>query len=133
MISVKFRVVLAAAVLLYFVVLYTFIRKGKLLLKYALVWIFAGSIMSALVVFPGILKKAADFIGIYNDINLLFFFLTAFILMIVMSLTMIVSGMNESIKKIVQRMAVMEDRIEQLEKSRKEESIRGINDRSSGI
>lgn len=63
----------------------------------------------------------ANAIGIYLDVNFLFFMLIGLLMCVVISLTIIVSRMNLRNKRLTQAVALMERRLRELEKeSRKE-------------
>lgn len=63
----------------------------------------------------------ANAIGIYLDVNFLFFMLIGLLMCVVISLTIIVSRMNLRNKRLTQALALMERRLRELEKeSRKE-------------
>ena len=109
------RVILLIAVILYFVLIVLFLKKGTLSLKYTLLWLGAGCVMAILVIFPGLLNVLVAFIDIQTPINGLFSFCIFLMIIIMMSLTAIVSRQNEKIKNLVQDNALMEKRIRELE------------------
>ncbi len=109
------RVILLIAVILYFVLIVLFLKKGTLSLKYTLLWLGAGCVMAILVIFPGLLNVLVTLIDIQTPINGLFSFCIFLMIIIMMSLTAIVSRQNEKIKNLVQDNALMEKRIRELE------------------
>ena len=109
------RVILLIAVILYFVLIVLFLKKGTLSLKYTLLWLGAGCVMAILVIFPGLLNVLVTLIDIQPPINGLFSFCIFLMIIIMMSLTAIVSRQNEKIKNLVQDNALMEKRIRELE------------------
>ena len=68
------RVILLIAVILYFVLIVLFLKKGTLSLKYTLLWLGAGCVMAILVIFPGLLNVLVTLIDIQTPINGLFSF-----------------------------------------------------------
>ena len=114
MLSVRFRLVLIMTVIIYFALLYGLIRRKRLLLKYALIWIGIGLVFTILIAFPWILVNGAHLIGIYLDINFLFLFMIGLLMIITMSLTIIVSRLNDTNKKLVQKTAILEAEIEKM-------------------
>lgn len=103
------------AVVLYFVFLFQLLKKKRLYLKYTLLWILSGCIMLALALFPHILTIFANVVGIYDPTNALF--ATAFfcVILILVSLTAIVSKLNERVKRLAQSIALLEKTIRQQE------------------
>ena len=115
MIGTTLRIVLILAVISYFFVILKFLKDKALSLKYTLLWIFAGLVMGALVIFPNILTNFVSVIGIQSNMNGLFIFCIAFIIMILMSITSIVSRQNRKIRTLIQEMGILEKRIRDLE------------------
>ena len=115
MISGRFQVFAIAAMAVLFILLFGLLKKNRLSLRYSLLWLLSGLILLVLAVFPGLLDRFSRFIGIYSSVNALFavIFLCGMILMI--SFTVIVSREKQEIVKMVQRMAVLENRVRQLE------------------
>ncbi len=106
---------LLAAIILYFIILFNLLKNKKLNLKYTLLWFLLGAVMIVLVLFPKILDSF-KFIGIVEPINGLFAVLIFCLLMILMSITSIVSKLNEKNKTLIQEFAMLEKRIRELEK-----------------
>jgi hypothetical protein len=72
------------------------------------------------VVFPTLLASTFIILGISNPLNGLYALLLFFILILIMSLTAIVSKLNEKNREIIQTMGLLEKRIRELEKAIKE-------------
>ncbi len=105
------------AVILYFILLFYFLKKKTLNIKYTLLWIFSGFLMLLLTVFPKILAWFASIVGIYSPANALFAVISFCVICILMSLTAIVSKLNEKVKKLVQAIALLEKRVREMEDS----------------
>ena len=115
MIPSTLRIVLINALLFYFVILLIFLKNKTLELRYTLLWMFAGFILALLVIWPDVLRGFVKVIGIQDNMNGLFIMSFAFVIMIMMSLTSIVSRQANKIKLLVQELAIMEKRIRELE------------------
>lgn len=122
MIGTTLRVILILAVIGYFIVILKFLKDQALSLKYSLLWLFAGLIMGILVIFPNILTYIVSLIGIQSDMNGLFIFCIAFIIMILMSITSIVSRQNRKIRTLIQEIGILEKRIRELETKEEQEN-----------
>lgn len=120
MITTTLRVAMLVAILVYFSVLLHLLKKKSLNLKYTLLWIFSGIVMLLLAIFPQFLNWFSGLIGIYEPTNALFSIIFFCIIIILMSLTSIVSKMNEKIKRIIQTIALVEKRVRELENMNKE-------------
>lgn len=116
MITGTLRIFLLVAILVYFMLLVLLMRKGRMSIKYSLVWVFAGLVMLILIVWPEILYKFSMLVGISMPVNALYSFIFFCMLIILVSLTAIASGMNEKIKKLTQTQAIIEQRLRELEK-----------------
>lgn len=118
MIPSTLRLVLIIGVISYFVIILMFLKKKSLTLKYTLLWLVAGVVLGIMVVWPATLTKFIHLLGIIDNMNGLFILCIAFIIMILMSLTSIVSRQAEKIKNLTQTISKMEKRIRELEDGR---------------
>lgn len=101
-------------VLFFFIILYYLIKK-KLNLKYTLIWLFSVLVLLILAIFPILVEKVASLVGIVDIPNTVFVFLIIFLVAIVFTLTAIVSGLNNSVRRLTQHQALMEKKIRELE------------------
>lgn len=116
MLGTTLRISLIVAIIIYFVIILWLLKEKKLSLKYTLLWILAGVVMAVLVVFPKVLTWLSRLVGIQSSMNGLFIFCIAFIIMILMSLTSIVTRLNRKVRVLTQELAILEKRIRELEK-----------------
>ncbi len=115
MISIKLQITMLIAVGLYFLIVFGLLKKKTLNLKYTLLWLASGIIMLALAVFPQTLAWFAALVGIYEPTNALFAFMFFCVIIILMSITAIVSKLNEKSKRLIQSVALLEKRVRELE------------------
>ena len=115
MIPFTLRVVLIIAVISYFVIILMFLKKKALALKYTLLWLAAGVVLGIMVIWPQTLVWFIHLLGITSNMNGLFILCIAFLMMILMSITSIVSKQTEKIKNLTQTISKMEKRIRELE------------------
>lgn len=87
-------------------------------LKYTLLWLAAGLIMLILTIWPQILDLASTLVGVFDPTNALFAVIFFCVIIILMSLTAIVSRLNERLKRLIQADALLEKRVRDLEKER---------------
>ena len=116
MIPGTLRVVLIAAIIVYFIMILIFLKNKTLELRYTLLWMFAGMILAVLVIWPELLSRLVRLVGIKSNMNGLFIMAIAFIVMIMMSLTSIVSRQTNKIRHLIQEIAILEKRVRELEK-----------------
>lgn len=115
MIPVTLRVVLIIAIISYFIIILMFLKKKALALKYTLLWLAAGVVLGIMVIWPNTLTWFIHLLGIAGNMNGLFILCIAFLMMILMSITSIVSKQTEKIKNLTQTISKMEKRIRELE------------------
>lgn len=84
------------------------IRKKKMELKYALLWIILSISILILGIFPQLITVLANFFGVQTPINMLFFVGFCFSLLIIFSLSTALSRNSEKIKKLAQELALLE-------------------------
>lgn len=113
------HIVLLLAIAGYFTFLAILLKSKQLNLKYTLLWIFAGVFMLIFSLFPQLLDIFAKMVGIYQPTNALFAMMVFFGIIIMISLTSIVSKMNDKIKQMAQYIALLEKRLRDLEREKK--------------
>lgn len=123
MISSRLRIAVLMAVLVYFLIVFYLLKRKTLHLKYTLLWLTAGLAMFALAVWPQILLTLTSLVGIYDPTNALFVAALFFVIMILMSLTAIVSKLNDKNKRLIQTIALLEKRIRELEEMQESEVL----------
>ena len=109
------RIFLGVGVLFYYVMLFFMLKKGRLILKYALLWLLAGLALAIFLVCPEVLYKTSDLIGVSNPVNAVFLLFAGITLLLVLSLTSIVSQFNKTNRQTIQKMALLEKRLRDLE------------------
>ena len=118
--SFKLRIVLIIGVIVYFVIILLFLKHKALALKYTLLWMMAGIVLGIMVIWPETLIYFVRILGIASNMNGLFIACIAFIIMILMSLTSIVSRQADKIKNLTQTIAKMEKRLREVESNKNE-------------
>ncbi len=118
--SFTLRIVLIIGVIVYFVIILLFLKHKALALKYTLLWMMAGIVLGIMVIWPETLIYFVRILGIASNMNGLFIACIAFIIMIVMSLTSIVSRQADKIKNLTQTIAKMEKRLREVESNKNE-------------
>lgn len=115
MIPHTLQITLSIAVICYFIIILYYLKRKMLELKYTLIWLAAGVIMGIMIYFPEVLVRFVRMLGIESNMNGLFILCIAFILMILMTLTSIVSRQQLKIRTLIQEISMLEKRIRELE------------------
>ena len=118
MIPATLRFTLIVVVICYFIVILYFLKQKALNLKYTLLWLAAGAVMGILVMVPELLTRIIHLFGIQDNMNGLFIFAMAFIIMILLSLTSIASRQNRKIRTLTQELAILDKRVRELEEQK---------------
>lgn len=118
MIPQTLRILLIIGMICYFVLIIHYLKKGMLDLKYTLVWIAIGVFLLLMVMFPNIILFIKRISGIESNMNALYIMLIAFLMLISMTLTAIVSRASLKIRYMVQEIAMLEKRLRELEENK---------------
>lgn len=122
MLPIRLKVSLLAAVLVFFIIVLSMLKRRRLALKYTLLWLLTGVVMLIFVVFPELLQSLAGFIGAQTLMNTLYLLIIGFILVLLMMLTSIVSKQTERIAFLAQANAILEKRVRELEEGKERET-----------
>jgi hypothetical protein len=109
------QILFIIGVLCFLGIILFFLRKKSLSLKYTLLWLFSSLVMLVVCVFPNILNYIAKILGFEVPANALFSLLLAFVIILLLQLTSIVSKQSEKIKILIQTNALLEKRVRELE------------------
>lgn len=115
MIPHTLQITLSIAVICYFIIILYYLKRKMLELKYTLIWLAAGVVMGIMIYFPELLVRFVRVLGIESNMNGLYILCIAFIMMILMTLTSIVSRQQLKIRTLIQELSMMEKRIRELE------------------
>lgn len=97
------------------------VRIKRLELKYALVWFAVGVMLLIFDLAPGIMEWLARLLGIALPINMLFFLGFGFVLIIILTQTVVISNLTRKTKRLTQEVALLHRRIDNI-KTREEET-----------
>lgn len=114
-----FRIISILLISLCFAEVIHLLRKKKLYLKYALLWILTGIVIISLILCPQLISWFFELCGFQVFSNGIFVVLILFILVILLALTSIASKLNENNRRLVQTVALLEKRLRNLEEDKK--------------
>ena len=113
--SVTLRISLLVAMVFYFGLMSYFFHRKRMSVKFSLLWFLSGGVMLVFVIFPALLSRLTNMVGIASPMNGLFAIALFFVITLIMSLTSIVSGQAERLRALTQSQALLEERIRKLE------------------
>lgn len=104
---------LTAVTFIFFVLLSIFylLRKGKITIKYSLIWIFTSLILLFFTIFPSLMIYITRILGFNVGSNMIFAGLIAMLLIINLSLTVIISSQNSKIRLLIQEVSIIKGSI----------------------
>ncbi|MHA6483036.1 DUF2304 domain-containing protein [Paenibacillus sp. strain BS8-2] len=106
MIPVTLQIVLFVASLIGLIGITRMISRYKLDLKYALLWIFLGSVVVLISIFPKIVGMISNLLEIETPVNGLFLLSIILILIILFNLTLALSTSHNKIKNLSQELGI---------------------------
>lgn len=86
------------------------LRKGRINIKYALVWFLALIVLTLLLIFPGLFSWLTKLFGFNLGSNMIFAGLIGMLMIINIVLTVIVSGQNEKVRLLIQEVSILKKR-----------------------
>lgn len=88
------------------------LKKGRINIKYAIVWLFAFGVMLLMILIPGFLEFITNLLGFSLSSNLIFAFFIAILVFINISLTIIISGLNNKVRLLIQEVSILKKEVE---------------------
>jgi hypothetical protein len=114
------RVAVVAIAVFVVVVVVELIRRRRLLERYALLWLAAAATLFVLALWQGLLTTLSADVGIRSAPNALFAVGFAFVIVLLLSVSLVISRLSEQNKQLAQRVALLADRLKELEEERPE-------------
>ena len=107
-------VILGALCLLLFVL--WLLKRGALTVKYSLLWLLCGVVLLLFAVCPYLVYVIRDLLDMQVPSNVVFLLIDGFVLLLLISLSVAVSQLSEKSKRQAQSIALLENRVRELEK-----------------
>ena len=114
-ISPILRVLMLAGALCYLGIILCLLKKRRLTVRYALLWLLSAAAFLLFAVFPYIVLVLTNLLGMTVPINTVFILVTVFVLLLLLSLSSAVSTHAQKQKRLAQENALLEARVRQLE------------------
>lgn len=123
--ALKMQIIIGIIIVLGIAIILSYIRKNRLELKYALAWLAVGIFVLILDCVPGTMEDLAKMLGIATPVNMIFFLGFLFSLAIMFTLTVALSITASTAKRLTQKVALLEKRVIELEKTTGKENEDG--------
>lgn len=112
--SLRFFILVVSLFL--FLVIFLILKRGRIPLKYAIVWFLPTTLLFLLAIVPDTLWKLTEYVGFETSSNFIIGLLLLFLFFICISLFVIVSGQTTKITLLVQEISILKKKIEDFEK-----------------
>ena len=110
----KVQIFFIIVVVAYLIFIIHLLKKKKLNLKYTLLWLIAGIVLLIVTIFPDLMYSISNILGIKTPINSALILASMFIIVILITITSIVSGLNNNLRVLTQEVALLEKKIREL-------------------
>lgn len=94
------------------------LKKGRINIKYAILWLLAFSGLLIVLLIPNLLNTVTDFFGFSLSSNMILVFFIAILVLINISLTIIISGQTEKIRLLIQEVSLLKEEVENVKKNK---------------
>jgi hypothetical protein len=101
-----------------FIVVFELVRRRYLMERYALLWLGAAVVLGVLAIWRGLLTSLSADLHIYTPANSLFAAGFVFVIALLLHFSMVISRLSEQNKTLAQRLALLDERVEQVAPAR---------------
>ncbi|WP_423826950.1 DUF2304 domain-containing protein [Sharpea azabuensis] len=103
---------IALLVVIFAIVILNFVRKNKLTMKYALVWLVLSLISIIVLIWPGLLATISHLLGFQTMSNMVFLVAIIVLITICLNLSVIVSNQTKKITLLIQEVSLLKNKLE---------------------
>ncbi|MGM9834528.1 MAG: DUF2304 domain-containing protein [Bacilli bacterium] len=114
--STELRVWMCLVSLLFAVIITIILKKGRMPIKYALVWYCADTVVLLTSLFPFLINHISKFFGFETISNFIICLIIVILIFITIVLTIIISGQNVKIKLLIQEVSLLKAKVKNGEK-----------------
>lgn len=109
--SINLQLISSIFILVILIAIFYILRKGRITVKYSLIWIMAAIVLLLLLIFPSLFTWLTELLGFSIGSNMIFAGLIAMLMFINIVLTVIVSGQNNKIRLLIQEISLLKEKI----------------------
>lgn len=111
----ELRILLLLGAVIYLLLILFLLKKGRLNVQYSIFWLASALALILFAAVPHVVYILRDILSIEMPVNLVFVLLFIFVLLLLLSLSTIVTGFSNKIKRLAQTQALLEKRVRELE------------------
>lgn len=104
--DIKIRILLIIATISCFVFLIRGVKKGKFGANYMVGWIVASGFLVIMSLFPEMIYKFSEIIGIISPVNIVFLVIIFLLIILVFTLFNKVSKLEDKLKDVIQEISI---------------------------
>lgn len=93
--------------LIFLFVVIELIRRRRISERYSLLWLFLGFVMLLFSLFPTILNRIAQWMGVVYGTSLLFFIGFLFLIIFILHLTTVITKLDRKMTRLTQELALL--------------------------
>src|SRR5215212_4183043 len=97
-----------------FFLVFELVRRRRLMERYALLWLLASTVLLGLSVWRDLLESVASAVGIFYAPSALFAIAFAFVLVLLLHFSLVISRLADQNKVLAQRLGMLQQRVEAL-------------------
>ena len=117
------RIILFIASVCFLVIVLRFIRRQHLLVSHSLLWLVLGIAGIAAALIPSWVFALSGLLGFELPVNLIFFVCIFFLIVAVLSISMVASYQADMIRSLVQDVSLLTQRVEMLERQQRLQGV----------
>ena len=117
------RIILVVASVCFLIIVLRFIRRQHLSVSHSLLWLVLGIAGIAAALIPSWVFALSGLLGFELPVNLIFFVCIFFLIVAVLSISMVASSQADMIRSLVQDVSLLTQRVEMLERQQRLQGV----------
>ena len=117
------RIILFVASVCFLIIVLRFIRRQHLSVSHSLLWLVLGIAGIAAALIPSWVFELSGLLGFELPVNLIFFVCIFFLIVAVLSISMVASSQADMIRSLVQDVSLLTQRVEMLERQQRLQGV----------
>lgn len=118
----QLQIILILVSIGFFIFIYKMITNYKMDLRHSLVWVLSSLVFILMSIFPNILTSISRVLHIEEPVNTIFLLVIFFLLLVTFTLTLTISKRSNSIKNLVQEVAILKLKVDELSKNQEKDN-----------
>ncbi|HEX6389231.1 MAG TPA: DUF2304 domain-containing protein [Solirubrobacteraceae bacterium] len=115
-------IVISAAL---FLLVFELVRQRRLMERYALLWLFAATVLLGLSVWSDLLNQLSDAVGVRYGPSTLFAVALGFVVVLMLHFSLVISRLTDQNKLLAQRVAILQSQVQELAEDAAADQSRG--------